>query len=86
VNVFAEASRFDPPLAVPPSSSTWKVKLGIRTGVGVERRSEVEVGYAGKGNESPAITGVPLSVREPAVGSVVISTRLRALAGCHWGR
>src|SRR5438270_476711 len=33
----------------------------------------------------PAVTGVPLSVRVPAVGTVVTSTAARALAGLRLG-
>jgi len=38
------------------------------------------------GMKLPAVTGTPLSLREPAVGRVVISIRLRALAGLSLDR
>jgi len=40
---FGVESRSTPPLAVPPSSFTWRVKLEVRRAVGIRRRDELEV-------------------------------------------
>src|ERR1700686_3936413 len=83
VIVLGVGSRFTPPLAVPPSSCTWNVKLAYA----------VPLAFAAGGNLSlplvisasvtnwPVVTAMPLSVSVPAAGSVLIFTAKRLLAG-----
>ena len=78
--VFGVGSRLASGGTLLPLSCTWNVKLVSTwplTGVKTSRlasRSAIRI-------ESPAFTGLPLSVRLPASGSVLSTTEARLLAG-----
>src|SRR4051794_20921192 len=80
--IWLEATaRSTPPLAVPPSSFAWKVKLSYgvpeapRAGV---NRKPVRLA---DGMSWPTVTGVPLNVSVPLAGSEAILIAARLLAG-----
>ena len=87
VNTRGVGSRSNPPLAVPPLSCTWKVKLAYGvplawvTGVNTSRPASMSPTLT----NWPAVTTVPLSLSAPAPGSVVIRTACSWLAGLSWG-
>ena len=88
VIVLGDGSRSTPPLAVPPSSCTWKVKLAYGRAVGV-RPAGVNFSnppvMSASGMNCPAVTATPLSSACRQLGSVVISTASRLLAGVSFG-
>ena len=86
VIVLATGSRSTPPLAVTPSSCTWKVKraFGVaRWRCWIGRRREPQAAGVDVATEMnwPAVTATSLLVSVPLVGSVVIFTANRLLAG-----
>ena len=87
VIVLGVGSRSTPPLAVPPLSCTWNVKLAyavplaLAAGVNV---SSPEAMSATRMN-CPGVTATPLSVSVPDVGSVVILTARKTSAGVSLG-
>ena len=89
VIVFGDWSVSTPPLAVPPLSCTWKVKLAsgdpIAFAAGVNSSLPAEMSAAL--TYWPTVTAVPLSVSVPAVpvGSVAIFTASRLLGGLSLG-
>src|SRR3984893_15423584 len=89
VMVFGDWSRLTPPLAVPPSSCTWKVKLASTAPLallaGVNFRSPALM--SAMLMNCPAVTATPpsVSVAEAEVGIVVISTAAKLLAGLSLG-
>ena len=87
VMVLGEASRSMPPLAVPPLSCTWKVKLAraapFALSAGVNW-SKPDVMFA-TGMEAPAVTATELFVRLPLAGSVVTFTPSSVFAGVSVG-
>ena len=85
VNTLALGSRFTPPPAVPPSSSTWNVNVVYGLPLALPAGVNVRFGMSATVMNWPAVTAVPLSFSVPAPGSVVICTRLNALAGMSSG-
>src|SRR5436190_1366066 len=89
VIVLGDGSRSTPPLAVPPLSWTWKVKLAsagplaLAAGVNTSRPELMSPTVT----NWPAVTGLPLRVSVPdaAVGIVVISTANSVFAGLSFG-
>ncbi len=87
VNVSAVGSRFSPPSAVPPSSSTWKVKLvygaplAFGAGVKVSLPAVISVTVT----SCPAETIAPSSFSVPCPARVVTCTRLKLFAGLSSG-
>ena len=83
VSVLAEAARSMPPLAVPPPSCTWNVKLAypaplaLACGVNTSRPALMSATVT----VCPTPTATPLFVRLPVPGSVPIRTAIRLLAG-----
>ena len=80
-------SRSTPPLAVPPSSCTWNVKLayGVPLASAAGLNTSRPASIAPTVTNCPAVIAVPLSVSVPAPGSVVIRTAWSWLAGLSWG-
>jgi hypothetical protein len=76
VIVFGVASRSTPPLAVPASSWTWKMKLAYAAPLafadGVKTR--LPAAMLAAETDWPAVTATPESVRLPAAGKVAIVT------------
>ena len=74
--VLGDGSVSTPPLAVPPLSWTWKVKLAypapLPFAAGV--KTSFPPVMSATGTNCPAVTATPLSVSVPATGRVVIST------------
>ena len=87
VMVLGDWSRSTPPLAVPPSSRTWKVKaasalpLALTGGV----QTSLPDVMSASATTWPALTATPLSRNVPPVGRVVIFTASKALAGVSLG-
>src|SRR3954452_5220780 len=83
VIVFAVGSRFLPPLAIPPSSLTWKSKEAypapLASGAGV--KTSLPASMSATGTTWSAVTATPSRVSEPAPGSVLTLTAASALAG-----
>src|SRR6478609_4505976 len=79
----AAGSRLTPPLATPPSSCTWNLKLsyaGVRPlpfGAGVNVNRPALIAETGTG--VPAVIGVPLNLSVPLLVLVVIRTLWKAL-------
>src|SRR5688572_1009231 len=78
-------SRLTPVLAVPPSSSTWKVKFAYGTPVVFAAGANCRLAMLATLTTSPATTGVPLTVRAPTAGNVVILTPEKLFAGSSFG-
>src|SRR5438876_110009 len=87
VNTRGVGSRSTPPLAVPPSSCTWNVKLayGVPLASAAGLNTSRPASIAPTVTNCPAVIAVPLSVSVPAPGSVVIRTAWRWLAGLSCG-
>src|SRR5436190_2220983 len=88
VSVLGVGSRSMPPLAVPPSSWTWKVKVAsgepLAFGAGVNL--SLPAVRSARGMDCPAAIGTPvLLVRLPAVGNVVIFTARNVWGGVELG-
>ena len=83
VNVLGLGSRLTPPLAVPPLSCTWKVKLAYGLPlplVAGEKRSRPVLRSA-SAIICPIVTATPLSLRVPDAGKVLIFSANSVLAG-----
>ena len=83
VSVLALGPRSMPPLAVPPSSCTWNVKLAypaplaLAAGLNLKRPALMSATVI----VCPALTVTPLLASPPAPGSVLMRTAPRPLAG-----
>ena len=85
VIVFGEASRFCPPLAVPPLSLTWNVKDASPAPLAFGSGVHVKLARSPEAITWPAVTSMPDNRMTPAVGSVVIVTFCNVLAGVSFG-
>src|SRR5207237_1148249 len=89
VIVFGDWSRSTPPLPVPPLSCTWNVKLasGEPLALAAGVNTSLPAVMSATLMNWPALTATPLSVSvpDPALGSVVIFTASRLLAGLSFG-
>ncbi len=81
-NVLGVASVLDPPLAVPPLSTSWNVKLGV---AGPAAGANTRLPRLVAGITLPAVMATPESVSVPLAGSVVMMTLARELGGVSFG-
>src|SRR5205823_1285737 len=81
--VFGDWSRSTPPLAVPPLSCTWKVKLvyGEPLALAAGRKRKLPAVISLAAMNWPAKTAMPLLISVPLLGSAVTRTAFSVLAG-----
>ena len=74
-----------PPLATPPLSCTWKVKLAKPAPLALAAGVYTKLAMLAKLMLWPAVTGTPLRVKLPLAGKVVMLTAWKLLAGLSFG-